>query len=281
MKARLFDLSLVLLICLIWASNYFVIKAVLPYVDPITFAFLRAVLGGAFVLALGGHVVKGIRRVDVLWLTLLGLFNIALFLVFLNFSLVTVNAGVDSTLVYTQPVIVAVLAPLVGERFTRKRVVGITAAFAGIVVIFLPSILSSTLVVGDLYALLASLSWAIAIILFKRWRTTIDAKSVTAIQSLIGGAFILPVLAYGHPFINPVPLFWVLLGYNVVLASGLAYVLFWRVLSRMPAAQFSSYFFLVPVFAVTMATVLQLSAPPLTEIAGTALVALGIIAVNR
>ncbi|MGD0638646.1 MAG: DMT family transporter, partial [Nitrososphaerales archaeon] len=121
----------------------------------------------------------------------------------------------------------------------------------------------------------------IAIILFKRWRTKIDARSVTAIQSLVGGAFILPVLAYGHPFINPAPLFWVLLGYNVVLASGLAYVLFWRVLARMPAAQFTSYFFLVPVFAVTMATVLQFSAPPLTEIAGTALVALGIIAVNR
>ncbi len=249
---------------------------------PSPFAFLRAVLGGAFVLAIGGHVVKGYQAGrPPLADRCSGLFNIALFLVFLNFSLVTANAGVDSTLVYTQPVIVAVLAPLVGERFTRNRVVGIAAAFAGIVVIFLPSILSSTLVVGDLYALLASLSWAIAIVMFKRWRTAIDAKSVTAIQSLIGGVFILPVLAYGHPFINPVPLFWVLLAYNVVLASGLAYVLFWRVLARMPAAQFTSYFFLVPVFAVTMATAFQFSAPPLTEVAGTALVALGIIAVNR
>jgi drug/metabolite transporter (DMT)-like permease len=106
-------------------------------------------------------------------------------------------------------------------------------------------------------------------------------NSITAIQSVLGGAFIVPVIALGHPFLDPVPLFWVLLGYNVVLASGLAYVVFWRILSRMPAAQFTSYFFLVPVFAVIMASLFQLTVPPPNEIAGTLLVALGIIAVNR
>jgi drug/metabolite transporter (DMT)-like permease len=281
LKTRPVDLALVLFVCLIWATNYFVIKAVLPYVDPITFAFLRAVLGGLFVFAIGGYAVKGIRRGDVLWLAVLGLFNVALFLVLLNVSLQTANAGVDSTLVYTQPVLVAALAPLVGESMTRSRVAGIAAAFGGIVVIFLPNILDSTLVVGDLYALLASLSWAIAIILFKRWRTGIRATAVTAVQSVIGGAFILPALALGHPFLDPVPLFWVYLAYNVVLSSGLAYVIFWRVLSRMPAAQFTSYFFLVPTFAVIIASAMQLSAPPAFEVAGTALVAVGIIAVNR
>ena len=105
---------------------------------------------------------------------------------------------------------------------------------------------------------------------------------MTAIQSLIGGLFILPVARLRSPVPRGhAPLFWVLLGYNVVLASGLAYVVFWKVLSRMPAAQFSSYFFLVPVFTVIMASVFQLSVPPANEIAGTGLVALGIVAVNR
>jgi len=281
LRVRPLDLVLILFVCLIWATNYFVIKAVLPYVDPITFAFLRAILGGIFIFAIGGYAVKGMGRKDLLWLVALGLFNVTLFLVFLNVSLVTANAGVDSTLVYTQPVFVAALATLVGERLTRNRVAGIAAAFAGIVVIFLPSIVGSTLVIGDLYALVASMSWAIAIIIFKRWNSRLNVNSITAIQSVLGGLFILPVIAVGHPFLDPVPLFWVLLGYNVVLASGLAYVIFWRILSRMPASQFTSYFFLVPAFAVIMASVLQLSVPPPNEIAGTLLVALGIIAVNR
>jgi probable blue pigment (indigoidine) exporter len=157
-KVRPLDLSLILFVCLIWATNYFVIKAVLPYVDPITFAFLRAVLGGIFIFAIGGYAARGIGRRDILWLVALGLFNVTLFLVFLNVSLVTANPGVDSTLVYTQPVFVATLASLVGERLTRNRVAGIAAAFAGVVVIFLPSIVGSTLVIGDLYALVASIS---------------------------------------------------------------------------------------------------------------------------
>ena len=275
------DLALTLFVCLIWASNYYVIKAVLPFVDPITFAAMRALLGGAFVFAVGGHAVRGLRRSDASWLVALGLFNVALFLVLLNLSLVTANAGVDSTLIYTQPVMVAALAPLVGEGLTRARSLGIGAAFAGIVVIFLPSILSSTLVVGDVYALGAALSWAVAIILFKRHTTAMRASAVTAIQSVVGGAFILPALALGHPFVDPAPLFWALLGYNVVLASGLAYVIFWRVLSRTSAPQFTSYFFLVPVLTVIIGAALQGSFPPPNEVAGTALVALGIVAVNR
>jgi drug/metabolite transporter (DMT)-like permease len=281
LRAKFVDIFLVMLVCLIWAGSYFVIKAALPYADPITFAFLRATLSGLFVFALAGYKLKGMKRADLIWLILLGLFNVALFQVFLNVSLVTANTGVDSTLVYTQPVLVAALAPMVGERMTRNRVAGIAAAFAGIVVVFLPSIASSTLVVGDLYALGASLSWAIAIILFKRWRTALNAISVSAVQSVIGGLFIVPVLASGHPFLDPTPVFWVLLVYSVVLSSGLAYVIFWKVLSRMPAAQFSSYFFLVPVFTVVIASVMQLSVPPVNEIAGTALVAVGIVAVNR
>ncbi len=281
MKARAVDLSLIILVCLIWAGSYFVIKAILPFVDPITFAFLRATLSGIFVFAIARFRTDGMGRVDVAWLVALGLFNVALFQIFLNVSLVTASAGVDSTLVYTQPVIVVALAPLIGEAMTRNRLIGIGAAFAGIVVIFLPSILSSNLVVGDLYALLASVSWAIAIILYKRWKTSLNVNTITAVQSLVGGAFILPAVAFTHVYLTFSPLFLLLLLYSVVLASGLAYVIFWKVLSRMPAAQFSSYFFLVPVFTVIMASVFQLSVPPLNEIAGTALVALGIVAVNR
>ena len=124
------------------------IKAVLPYRRPHHVRVSPCRPGGVFVFAIAGFRAQGDQARDLVWLTLLGLFNVALFLVFLNVSLVTANAGVDSTLVYTQPVLVAALAPLVGERITRNRVIGIAAAFAGIVVIFLPSILSSELVVG-------------------------------------------------------------------------------------------------------------------------------------
>jgi drug/metabolite transporter (DMT)-like permease len=183
--------------------------------------------------------------------------------------------------VYTQPVLVVALSPLLGEKLTRNRALGIAAAFGGIVVIFLPSIMAAKFVLGDVFALVASASWAIAILLFKRWKPKFNASAVTAIQSVLGGVFILPVLAFERPFLDPTLDFWIFLGYNVVLASGVAYVIFWRILSRMPAGQFTSYFFLVPVFATVMSSVLQLTIPPVNELLGTALVAAGILAVNR
>lgn len=281
MRTTRTDLLLIIFVCLVWAGNYFVIKGVLVFVDPITFALLRAVLGGVFVFAIGGFVAKGITRRDLVWLVGLGLFNITIFLVLLNASLVTVNAGVDSTLIYTQPVLVAALTPLLGEAITRNRVVGIAAAFSGVVVIFLPSIIGATFVLGDAYALGASAAWAISVLIFKRWKPTINTSTVTAVQSVIGGAFILPIIAFERPFLDPALQFWLFLGYNVILASGAAYLVYWKILSRMPAGQFTSFFFLVPVFATIMASIFQLSFPPANEIVGTALVALGIFAVNR
>lgn len=257
------------------------IKGALAYADPITFALLRAVLGGVFVFAIGGYAVRGTTRRDMLWLLALGVFNVAVFLVLLNASLLTANVGVSSTLIYTQPVMVAALSPLFGERLTNSRVAGILAAFAGIVVVFLPSILSASLVVGDIYALGAAASWAVAILIYKRWKPTMNVNALTAVQSVIGGAFILPVALAASPFLDPAPPFWFYLGYNVILASGLAYVIYWKILARMSAAQFTSYFFLVPVLATVMASAFQLSVPPLNELAGTALVAVGILAVNR
>lgn len=275
------DILLIFFVCLIWAGNYFVIKGVLAYVDPITFALLRAVLGGLFVFAIGGYLVKGITRRDLGWLLLLGVFNVTLFLVMLNASLLTANIGVTSTLVYTQPVLVAALSPLFGERLKRSRVIGIAAAFAGIVVVFLPSILSASLVVGDVYALGAAASWAVAVLIYKTWNPSINASTLTAVQSVLGGVLIFPVVALGHPFLDPTLPFWLYLGYNVVLASGVAYIIYWKILGRMSAANFTSYFFLVPVLATVMASIFQLSIPPVNELAGTALVTIGILAVNR
>jgi drug/metabolite transporter (DMT)-like permease len=280
-RERPTDVILIISVCLVWAGNYFVVKGVLVYVDPFTFALLRALLGGAFIFAIGGYAIKGITRRDLTWLLGLGLFNIALFLILLNISLLTFFEDAATTEIYTQPVLVAAISPLFGENLTRNRKIGIAAAFAGVVVIFLPNIISSALVAGDVYALAAAGSWAVAILIFKRWKPTINVNSVTSIQSMIGGLFILPTLALEKPFIDPTLDFWLFLAYNAILASGVAYVIYWRILSRMSAAQFTSYFFLVPVFATVMASIFALSVPPVNELFGTALVALGILAVNR
>lgn len=267
--------------CSIWAGNYFVIDAILPYVDPITLSFLRASLGGLFVLAIGGYALRGLGRADLKWLLAFGALNTGAFLILLNVSLRTASPGVDATLVYTQPIVVVALAPLLGERLSWRRALGIIAAFAGVAVVFLPSLLGARLVVGDLYAIGASVSWAVAVIVFKRWNSGADPRAIYSVQAFVGAAVMLPVLASQRSYIDATPTFWVLLLYSVVLASGVTYLLFIRMLSKMPATRMTSYLFLVPVLTTIMASLYGLTAPPLDEVIGTALVALGIVVVNR
>ena len=275
------DLGLLTLICAIWAGNYFVVKGALEFVDPITLSFLRASLGGVLIFAIGGYALRGMRRSDYLWLALIGLFNVSLFLVLLNVALTTVAPGVASTLVYTQPVFVAMLSPLIGEKLTVSKIVGILAAFGGVVVVFESSLASFTPVIGDVYALLAAVSWALSTVLFKRSTKHYNSYVVTSVQLLAGSIFILPAFALGGTYVTLNLPFLLYLSYNVVLATGFGYVLYFRILSKMPASQFASYLFLVHIFTQFMASLLSLAVPSWNIILGTALVAIGIVAANR
>jgi|GEM_PF-2001994 len=274
------DLLLIFTMCSIWGGNYFAIKGSLAYVDPVTLALFRAFLGGLAVLMFSGSSIKNLRVVDLGWLSAIGLFNVSFFLVALNQGLTTVNSSVAATLVYTQPVLVVAFSPLLGEKLTRFKALGVMAAFIGVVVVFLPSLSAAKLALGDLFELSASLSWAISILLFKKWSTQLNSYVVTGVQNLMGALFIAPFLILGSVFVDPAPAFWGYLAYNVLLASALAYLIYFRVLSRMNASEFSSYLFMVPVLTTVFGSILNLSVPPWNELLGTALVAVGILAVN-
>lgn len=264
----------------IWAGNFFVLKNALAFVDPITFSFLRAFLGGAFVLALGGYKMKGLSRRNVAMLSFIGLFNVSLFQILLNVGLTTVSPGVASTLLYTQPVFVAALSPLVGESLSYRKMGGIVAAFGGVVLIFLSSFSGVAVVIGDVLVLGSSLAWSISVLLYKKWNVSGDGRGVS-VQLIAGSVFILPVFAFQEPILEPNPIFWVYLLYNIVLATGAGYIIFWGLLSKTPASELTSYLFLVPALTTVFGSVLAFSIPPWNEVVGTLLVALGIVAANR
>ncbi len=274
------DPLLLILICLIWSGNYFAIKRSLAYIDPNTLALFRVLLGGLVVLAAGRVSFAGVTKRALAWCAILGLFNSALFLVFLNRGLTTVNSGVAATLVYTQPLIVALGSPLAGEKLTKTKLFGVGAAFAGVVIVFLPSLSGSSPSGGDFYELGAAISWAISILLFKKWNTTLDGFTVTGLQSVISSIFVLPFVFLGAPFLTPNIQLWGYLGYNILLGTGLAYVIYFTVLSRMKPSQFSSYLFLVPIFTILLQSVFTLSWPSLYELVGSLLVASGILIAN-
>lgn len=275
------DTALTLLMCSIWAGNYFAIKANLSYTDPFTLAALRGLIGGALVLAAGGANPFSITRRQLIRLSFLGLFNVTLFLVFLNFGLEYIPSYLASVLVYTQPVMVTALSPLIGERLSLPKLLGVSFAFVGVVLVFVDRSFSIVNPLGLLFELLAALSWAVATLFYKSWDSGLGSLEVTGIQNLLGGLFVIPLILLGHPSLDPALGFWAYLAYNAVFATAVAYYIYFKVVERNSVSEFGSFLFFVPVFTTLIASVASLHTPALNVVAGTGFVSAGIVLVNR
>lgn len=275
------NVLLLFVMCSIWAGNFFVIKDSISYLNPILFAFFRSIGGGALLTAVGWRELRSIRRHDFGFLVLIAIFQVSIFYMCANLGLQTVSSSVAATLVYTQPVLVVAFSPLVGERFTPFKIIGIIAAFAGIGTIFLPDLEKSGLAIGDAFELAAAVSWMISILIYKKWRHGLSHYTVPGVQNLIGAAFILPFLSLGGNYFTLSSGFLVDFAYITILGSGIAYAIYFRALSKMPASVFASYLFLVPTLTTFYESVFTLTLPGVLQVAGTFLVSAGIVLVNR
>lgn len=121
----------------IWATGYLVAKYAAPYADPLTFLAWRyagvVLLMGA--LALAARAAWPSRR-DLLHLAVAG---IAIQAVYLGGVWVAIRqglpAGTAALIVNLQPVLVAALAPLVGERVAPRQWAGVALGLAGVLLV--------------------------------------------------------------------------------------------------------------------------------------------------
>lgn len=121
----------------IWATGYIVAKLAAPYADPLTFLSWR--YAGVLVLMLGLALAARApwpRGRAMLHLAVAGLGIQALYLggvwVAIRQGL---PAGTAALIVNLQPVLVAALAPLIGERVAPRQWLGVALGLAGVVLV--------------------------------------------------------------------------------------------------------------------------------------------------
>lgn len=279
--SRTFNFLLIFIMCSIWAGNYFVIKDSNEFINPVLFALVRSIGAGVILVIAGRSELGRLSRSDVGFLALIGLFQVSIFYVSLNVGLQSVNPSVASTLVYTQPVLVVAFSPLIGEKLTIYKTVGIILAFIGVTTIFLPDLEKSGVVIGDALEFVASVSWMISVLIYKKWKHTLSHYIVPGMQNILGALFIIPLLSFEPLYVRQTTSLWIDLLYVIVLGSGIAYVVYFRALSSMQASIFSSYLFLVPTLTTVYQSVMTLTLPNIYQLLGTAMVCVGIVIVNR
>ncbi|MFG2371134.1 EamA family transporter [Streptomyces sp. NPDC048504] len=236
----------------VWGSTYLVTTEFLPPDRPLLASTLRALPAGLILLLMTRKLPSGVwwwRAV------VLGVLNIGAFFYFLFLAAYHLPGGVAALVMSIQPMIVLLLGSLLlKDRIRPLHVGSCLLAAAGVALLVLQPHAGLD-GVGVLAGLLGALSMASGIVLTKKWGRPDDVSllAFTGWQLTVGGLVLLPVMLASEDL--PDHLTWGNIGgylYLGVIGALIAYVLWFRGLSRLPALAASFLSFASPLCATVL-----------------------------
>lgn len=268
------------LAALFWGLNFPAVKTLLDGMAPWTLRAAGLTAGGLLLMATTLAVGKSLAVPRAYWapLVLAALLNVVGFNVFAVFAQLTMPASRAAMLIYTMPLWSVVFARLIlGEAIDGLRWSALGLGAAGIVLLAQPfwlQAMAGDLPIGFVFVMGAAISWAAGTVYTKRARIPGDPLAITAWQIGLGAVgttfgmvmFETPRLELWRPEIAAT------FAYHVIFPQAAAYVLWFGLMSRVPASTLALGTLLVPVFAVVGAVILLGERPTVTDIAGFALI---------
>jgi drug/metabolite transporter (DMT)-like permease len=283
---------LLVLTTLFWAGNFNLARAVSTQIPPMGLSYWRWTVAALILIPLIWRHLASTWSVFkqhwklVLSLSLLGItgFNS---LVYLGLQTTTAVNGVLMQSVC--PIFIIMLAAgLLGEKATGLQWLGIGVSLAGVVIILIKGdikvLQTLSFTQGDLIVLLAVLSWALYTVLLRKLPSTLKGLPILGYTIVIGSIMILPLYSYETLVkAHPMPLSWLSVSsvvYVAIFPSLLAYWFWNHATSQLGASRTGQFTHLIPVFGLTIATLLLGEQLHGYHWLGGVLVALGLILSN-
>ena len=270
-----------------WGLNYVAAKISYAGYDPIFVSIARSLLGGLCVL--GWCWLRGIKLFEADGTLGAGiavgvLFGVEFLCLYIGLEYTTVAR--NTLLVNTMPFWVLIGGHfLLGERINARKLGGLVLAFCGLVAVFSDGIVAGadTTLLGDLLSLGSGVLWAATSIVIKRSKLVATSAEKLLLYQLTGAAVVgVMVMPLAGPPIRAVATLPTLaLLFQSFYIVAFTYVLWFWLLRRYPASGLSSFAFLSPVFGVLCGAVVLGEAPTTRIFLALALIAAGLIIVNR
>ena len=270
-----------------WGSSYLFIKIAVDSFGTFTLVALRLLIGAAFLwvaFLLNGTSLPRDRRIYG-HLVVMALINITIPFALITWAEQSVDSALAAILNATVPLFVIVIAPmfLPEEPIRINGVVGLAVGFIGVMLLVSPGLMSAT---GDLAGSIAlmgsSLSYALGNV-YNRRNVRGLPPLVPAVFQVTFALVIVGVLALllEQPW-TARPDFgdWFSVVWLGIFGSGLAYMLYFRLLGRWGATRTSLVAYLMPVYGIVLGFLVLQEPIDLTLIAGTTLVIAGVALVN-
>ena len=278
---------LLILIAIIWALNFSVVKVSLQEIDSLSFNALRYILAAgllAYTARARGYSLK-VDREDFWPLVGIALVGNVLYQLFFIIGVDYTYSANAAVILGTIPVWVALLSHLfTDEKLTRYKSIGIGLAFTGIVLIVTGSkagiSIASKTFLGDVIILCAAISWGIYTILAKRFLKKYPSTQFTGVMSIVGMVFLLIIGLPNLLHVNWTGISlkgWGGIFYSGLLSIGIAYLIWNNSISKIGAVRTAAYQNLVPVLGLVFGVVLLQEALTIQQYSGSALVIIGII----
>lgn len=282
---------LMLLPGLFWAGNAIVARSIADEIPPVALAFWRWTVAGLLIAPLAWpHLRRDMPLMLRSWPIMLVLtaFGISIFNTFLYIGAHTTTAVNIVMLQTAMPIVVVVATFLIfRDTLTGRQAAGIVASFLGTLTLISHGdpamLLGLDFERGDLWMLAAVVSYAVYTALL-RLRPRVHGLSFAFATFALGAALLLPFYLAETSWDRPMPLSLhavAAIGYVAVFASILAYLAFNRTVELLGANTAGLVVHLVPVFGTILAVLLLGETVHLYNIAGIALIALGLWLATR
>ena len=255
-EARPIDLFLLLLLGLIWGSSFFNIKIATYTYEPFTLALIRVVFASLVLFLLCKYKNIKIEAFSKNWkpYALIGLCNIAIPFTLIAIGTSKINSYLAAMLMSTTPMSGSILAHFFtkNEKITFLKSIGILIGFSGVFFLFFDKlIVNESNYIYVLITILGSTFYSIGGILTLRLRTK-GNENVTTSTTLWSVIFLLPLsIIFESPWqSNPSLESTIALLYLGIIATGLAWLIRFRILTVNGLVFQTQVAYLIPIFGV-------------------------------
>lgn len=281
------DWGLLLILSVLWGGSFLFVGIAVRDVSPLVIVMARVVIAAAALLPFHWLMIGALPKDRATWLTISGM---SLLTNVIPFTLIVtgqtmITSGLASVINATTPLFgVAILAAAGREPLVLRKVVGILVGIAGVAVLKGGTLFGAgAQSVGILLCLGAAMCYGIGSLWAKLRLKDTPPLSLATGQLLVSSA-IMAVLAFA--FDDPSQLLeaslasWLSLLGLAILATSLAYIIFFRVVARSGPANVLLVTMMIPVSAIAMGVTVLCETLEAREVFGAIIILLALLIID-
>ena len=273
------DVLELLTLAALWGGSFLFMRVAAPPFGPVALIALRVAIASCFLvptLALRGGM--GALRTHWPHLLAVGVLNSAIPFCLFAYAELTLTAGFTSVLNAAAPLFAAIVAfTWLGERMSSLRVLGLAIGFIGVIVLVGGSSVIDAKQGGVAVAaaLSATVLYGVASSYTKRFLTGVPPLAVATGSQLAATIVLAPLAYWLWPAHTPTGSVWLHVIALGIACTGVAYILFFRLVAHVGPTRAVSVTFLIPVFGVLWGILFLGEQLTLNMVIGCAVILLG------